>query len=125
MLSRNVCWESSNISDPSRGSHIRTQDVNIREISSIPPVERVISNSNRQRVTESISSMPYHPHERIHPQRTSTANERDSPYDSGGDSRSLRERGYPNERGRPPRRGGLPCNGRPPDRYGGGPPIGG
>ena len=64
-----------NISDPSRGSHVRTQDINIREISSIPPAERVISNSNRQRVTESISSVPYHPHERIHPQRTSTANE--------------------------------------------------
>ena len=49
MLSRNVPWESSNISDPSRGSHVRTQDINIREISSIPPAERVISNSNRQR----------------------------------------------------------------------------
>ena len=35
--------------------------------------------------------MQYHPHEGIHPQRTSTANERDSPDDSSGDSRSLRE----------------------------------
>ena len=86
-------------------------------------------------VTENISSMQYHPHERIHPQRTSTANRRDFPDDSSDDNRSLRGRGYPNERGRPPekerysnndrrppRRGGLPSNGRPPDRYGGGPP---
>ena len=47
MLSRNVHQESGNISDPSRGIHVRTQNINIREISSIPPVERVISNSNR------------------------------------------------------------------------------
>ena len=86
-------------------------------------------------VTENISSMQYHPHEGIHPQRTSTANRRDSPDDSSDDNRSLRGRGYPNERGRPPekerysnndrrppRRGGLPNNGRTPDRYGGGPP---
>ena len=39
VLSRNVPQESSNISDHSRGSQIRTQDINIREISSIPPVE--------------------------------------------------------------------------------------
>ena len=78
MLSRNVPQESSNISDPSRGSHIRTQDINIREISSIPPVERVISHIDGQIVTENICSMQYHPHERIHPQRTSTASRRDS-----------------------------------------------
>ena len=127
--------ESGNIPDPSRGSHVRTQNINIREISSIPPVERVISNSDRQMVTENISSMQYHPHEGIHPQRTSTANRRDSSDDSSDDNRSLRGRGYPNERGRPPekerysnsdrrppRRGGLPSNGRPPDRYRGGPP---
>ena len=47
ILSQNVHQESGNITDPSRGSHIRTQNINIREISSIPPVERVISNSSR------------------------------------------------------------------------------
>ena len=88
MLNRNVPRESSNISDPSRGSHVRTQDINIREISSIPPAERVISNSNRQMVAENISSMQYHPHEGIHPQRTSTSNERGSPDDSSDDNRS-------------------------------------
>ena len=132
ILSWNVHQESGNIPDPSRGSHVRTQNINIREISSIPPVERVISNSDRWMVTENISSMQYHPHEGIHPQRTSTANRRDSPDDSSDDHWSLRGRGYPNERGRPPekerysnsdrrppRRGGLPSNGRPPDRYGG------
>ena len=47
ILSQNVQQESGNISDPSRGSHVRTQNINIREISSIPLVERVISNSDR------------------------------------------------------------------------------
>ena len=136
MLSRNVPRESSNISNPSRGSQIRTQDINIREISSILPVERGISSNDRQMVTDNIGNMQYHLHEGIHPPRTSTSNRRDSPDNSSDDSRSCRGRGYPNERGRPPererypnsdrgrplRREGLPSNGRPPDRYGGGPP---
>ena len=46
ILSQNVHQESGDISNPSRGSHVRTQNINIREISSIPPVERVISNSD-------------------------------------------------------------------------------
>ena len=65
-------------------------------------MERVISNSERRMVTENISSIQYHPHERIYLQRTSTANRRDSPDDSSDDNRSLKGRGYPNERGRPP-----------------------
>ena len=89
-------------------------------------------------VTGRIGSLQDHSHERIHSQRTSTAMRRDSPDESSDDNRSLRGRGYPSERGRPPererypnrdkrppRRGGLPNNGRPPDRYGGGPPDGG
>ena len=32
ILSQNVHQESDNISDPSRGSHVRTQNINIREI---------------------------------------------------------------------------------------------
>ena len=59
ILSQNVHQESGDISNPSRGSHVRTQNINIREISGIPPVERVISNSDRQMVTENISSMQY------------------------------------------------------------------
>ena len=102
MLSRNVPRESSNISNPSRGSQIRTQDINIREISSIPPVERGISSNDWQMVTENISSIQYHPHEGSHPQRSSTSNRRDSSDDSCDDRRSHRGRGYPDERGRPP-----------------------
>ena len=104
ILSQNIHQELVNISDSSRGSHVRSQNINIREISSIPPVERVISNSDRQMLTENISSMQYHPHEGIHPHRILTANRRDSPDDSSDDTRSLRGRGYPNERGRPPER---------------------
>ena len=104
MLKRNVPRESSNIPDPSRGSQIRTQDINIREISSILPVERGISSHDRRIVTENRSSIQYYPHEGIHPQRTSTANRRDSSDNSSDDSRSHRGRGYSNERGRPPER---------------------
>ena len=102
MLSRNVPRESSNISNPSRDSQIRTQDINIREISSILPVERGISSNDRQMVTDNIGNMQYHLHEGIHPPRTSTSNRRDSPDNSSDDSQSHRGRGYTNERGRPP-----------------------
>ena len=104
MLSRNVPWESSNISNPSRSSQIRTQDINIREISSIPQVERGISSNDRQMVTGNIGNMQYHLHEGVNPPRTSISHSRDSPDDSSDDSRSHRGRGYPNERGRPPER---------------------
>ena len=40
MLSRNVPWESSDIYNPSRNSQIRTQDIDIRGLSSILPVEK-------------------------------------------------------------------------------------
>ena len=136
--SQNIHQELGNIPDCSRGSHVRTQNINIRDISNIPPVERILSNSDRRMMTENISNMQNHSHEGIHPHRTSTSNRRHSPDDSIDDSRSHRGRGYPSERGRPPekerylnsdrrppRRERLPSNGRPPDRYGGGPPNGG
>ena len=44
ILSRNIHQEPITILAPSRNSHIGNQDINIREISSIPPGERVISN---------------------------------------------------------------------------------
>ena len=47
LLNRNVPQESNNIYNPSRDSQIRTQDINIREISSILPVERGISSNDR------------------------------------------------------------------------------
>ena len=55
-------------------------------------------------VTDNIGNMQYHLHEGIHPPRTSTSNQRDSPDNSSDDNRSCRGRGYPNERGRPPER---------------------
>ena len=134
LLSRDVPQESSNIYNPSRGSQIRTQDIDIRGISSIHPVERGILSNDRQIMPDHRSNIPFYPHEGIHPPRTSTTNRRDSSNNSSDDSRLQRGRGYSNERGRPPererypssdrrppRRRGLPSNGRPPDRYGGGP----
>ena len=93
LLSRNVPQESSNIYNPSRDSQIRTQDINIREILSILPVERGISSNDRQIVPENRSSIQYYPHEGIHPQRTSPANRRDSSDNSSDDSRLQRGRG--------------------------------
>ena len=104
LLSRNVPRESSNIYNPSRDSQIRTQDIDIRGISSILPVERGISSNDRQIMSENRSSIQYYPHEGIHPQRTSTTNRRDSSDNSSDDSRLQRGRGYSNERGRPPER---------------------
>ena len=104
LLSRNVPQESSDIYNPSRDSQIRTQDIDIRGISSILPVERGISSNDRQIMSENRSSIQYYPHEGIHPQRTSTANRRDSSNNSSDDSRLQRGRGYSNERGRPPER---------------------
>ena len=128
-LSRDVPWESSNIYNPSRGSQIRTQDIDIGGISSICPVERRTLSDDRQIMPDHEHSIPYYPHEGIHPPRTSTANRRDSSNNSSDDSRLQRGRGYSNERGRPPererypssdrrppRRRGVPSNGRPPDR---------
>ena len=124
-LSRDVPWESNNIYNHSRDSQIRTQDIDIRGISSIHPVER--ENNDRHIVPDCGSSIPYYPHEGINPPRTSTANRRDN---SSDDNRLLRRRGYSQVGGRPPeregypssdrrplRRRGLPSNGRPPDRY--------
>ena len=138
LQSRNVPRESSSIYNPSRDSQIRTQDIDIRGISGIPPVERGMSSNDRQIVSENISSIQYYPYEGIHPPRTSTTNRRDSSDNSSDDSRLQRGRGYSNERGRPPkrerypssdkrppRRRGLSSNGRPLDRYGGGPPDNG
>ena len=129
LLSRNVPREAHD-------SQIRTQDIDIRGISSIHPVER--GSNDRHMEPDHRSSIPYYPHEGIYPLRTSTANRRDSSDNSSEDSRLQRGRGHSNERGRPPererypssdrrppRRRGLPSNGRPPDRYEGGPPDGG
>ena len=46
-LSRDVPWESSNMYNSSRDSQIRTQDIDIRGISSIHPVKRGISSNGR------------------------------------------------------------------------------
>ena len=103
-LSRDVPWESSNMYNPSRDSQIRTKDIDIRGISSIHPVERGILDNDRRIMPDHRSSIPYYPHEGIHPPRTSTANRRDSSDNSSDDNRLQRGRGYSYERGRPPER---------------------
>ena len=102
LLSRDVPRESSNIYNLSRDSQIRTQDIDIRGISSIHSVER--GSNDRHIVPDHRSSIPYYPHEGINPPRTSTANRRDSSDNSSDDSRLQRRRGYSQEGGRPPER---------------------
>ena len=132
---RNVTRESNTHDDLSRDSQIRTQNINIGEISSIHPVDRSIPSSERQIVLDNRGSGPSYQHEGMHPQRTSTTNRRDSSDNSSDNSRFQRGRGYANERGRPPererypsrdrrppRRRGVSRDGRPPDRYNRGPP---
>ena len=97
LLSRNVPQEACD-------SQIRTQDIDIREISNILPVERGISSNDRQSVSENRCSIQHYPHEGIRPPRTSTANRRDSSKNSSDNSRLWRGRGYSNERGRLPER---------------------
>ena len=103
-LSRDVPRESSNMYNPSRDSQIRTQDIDIRGISSIHPVERRILSNDRRIVPDHRSSIPYNLPEGIHPPRTSTAIRRDSSNNSSDDSSLQKGRGYANERGRPPER---------------------
>ena len=100
--SRDVPRESSNMYNPSRDSQIRTQDIDLRGISSIHPVER--GSNDRHIVPDHRSSVTYYPHEGIQPPRTSTANRRDSSNNNSEDSRLWRGRGHSNERGRPPER---------------------
>ena len=47
VLSQNIHQGSGNIPDPSRGSHVRNQNINVQKILSIPPVERSISSNDR------------------------------------------------------------------------------
>ena len=53
--SLNVHPESENNSDTSRGSHIRTQEIDLQEILGIPPVERLTSSRDRRIISENMS----------------------------------------------------------------------
>ena len=53
--SLNVQPESENNSDISRDSHVRTQEIDLREISSIPPMERLTSTRDRKIISENMS----------------------------------------------------------------------
>ena len=115
VLIRNVPRGSSTNDDLSRSSQIRSHDINIEGISSICPVDRSITSGIRQIVLDNRSCGPSYQHEGILPQRTSTANRRDSS-DSSDSDRFHRGRGYANERGRPPERERYPSRDRRPPR---------
>ena len=70
-------------------------------------MERSISSNDRQIVAANIGSMHYQPHEGTHPSRTSPSDGRRYPDNSSDDNRSLRGRGYPNEREDPQRKEGI------------------
>ena len=136
--SPNVNMESENNSDTSRGSHVRNQEIDLQDISGIPPVERVTSSKDKRMISENARIEQNYPHEGTCLQGTSTSDRRDYLEDSSEDNRSYRGQWHPNERGRPPdegrypnrdrrppRRGGSQDNGRPPNRHGGPPDDGG
>ena len=70
--SPNVSTELENNSDIPRGSHVRTQDINLQEISSIPPMEGLTTNKGGGILSDNMCTDQHHPHEGILPQRTST-----------------------------------------------------
>ena len=92
----NAHQESGNISDISRGSHVRTQNINVQEILSIPPVERLTLSRDRRIVSKNINIVQHNSCEGIYPQRMSTSNRRDYPDDSSDDNRLLRGQRYSN-----------------------------
>ena len=130
VLTRIVPHESSTNDDIARSSQIRSHDIDIGGLSSICPGDSSITSGIRQIVLDDRCSGPSSQHEGIHLPRTSTVNRRDSS-DSSDSDKFQRGGGYSHERGRPPererypsrdrdrrppRRRGLPSNGRPPDR---------
>ena len=115
-LIRDEPWESNTHDDLFRDSQIRTQDINIGGISSICPVDRSITSSERQIELDNRDSVPSYLHEGIHLPRASTANRRDSSDNSSDNSRYQRGRGYAIERGRPPERERYPSRDRRPPR---------
>ena len=54
--SPNVPTESENNSDTPRGSHVRTQEINLQEISSIPPVEGLTANKGGRIISDNMST---------------------------------------------------------------------
>ena len=88
VLGPNIEQESGNGSDASRGSHVRTQDTNVRAIlSMIPPVERLTFSRDRRIVPENINITQHHQQEGIYPHRTYAYDRRDFPDDSSDDNR--------------------------------------
>ena len=128
----NVQQEARYDSTASRGSHVRTQDVNIQVVLDVIPLERLTLRRDRTLVSEYMDITQHHQCERIQSPYT----RRNIPDDSSDEHGSFREHGYYNERGRPlgetrypnrgrrpPRREESPDAGRPPD--GGRPPDAG
>ena len=118
---QNVNTESENNSDNLRDSHVRTQEVGLREILVIPPVDRSTSIPSRDRrvISENVRIGQNYPCEGTHLQGTSTSNRRDYLEDSSDDNRLYRSQRYPNERGRPSNEGRYPNRDRGPPRRGG------
>ena len=52
--SPNVSTESENNSDIQRGSHVRTQDINLQEIFSILPMEGLTTNEGRKILSDNM-----------------------------------------------------------------------
>ena len=86
--SLNVNTESENNSDTSRGSHVRTQKIDLPEILVISPVERLTSIRDRRMISENVRIKQNYPCEGTCLQGISTSNRRDYPEDSSVIQRS-------------------------------------
>ena len=96
----------------SRGSHVRTQDTNMRVVPNVIPLERLTVRRDRTVVSENIDKIQHHQHERIQSPIPLTYARRDIPDDSSDEHRSFREQGHYCERGRPLGEPRYPSRGR-------------
>ena len=64
----NIPQGSGNTSDTFRSSHVRTHDIHVLDISSIPPLEKVTSSRDRRLISENISIVQHYPHGGSQPQ---------------------------------------------------------
>ena len=88
--SPNVNTESENNTSTSRGSHVRTQEIDVPENLVIPPVERLTLSRDRRMISENVKIRQKYPCEGTCLPGTSTSNRRDYPEDSSEDNRSYR-----------------------------------
>ena len=78
----------------SRGSHVRTQDMNMQVVPNVIPLERLTVRRDRTVVSKNIDRIQHHQCERIQSPIPLTYTRRDIPDDSSDEHRSFRGHGH-------------------------------